>query len=122
MASPVATDQPEKALQYNHYMRSAAWRKSPARLREFAAADFKCRLCAAGPTEGAGLEAHHRSYIRFGHEIDGDLTALCRPCHNEVTSFLRRRRYASTVPFRSDTRRMTVVVPLFDPTREELFV
>ncbi|UCF52501.1 MAG: hypothetical protein JSV48_25330 [Bradyrhizobium sp.] len=88
-------------------------------MREFEAARFECRLCPAAASDGTLLEAHHRTYERFGCEADGDLTALCRNCHHHVTSFQRADRYALIVPLRADVRRLTVSVPLFDPTRME---
>jgi hypothetical protein len=106
-------------MKYDEYIASAAWRTNPVRLREFEAARFECRLCPAGVATGSALEAHHRIYERFGCEADGDLTALCRACHHEVTSFQRARRYALTKPLRADVRRLMVCVPLFDPTRGE---
>jgi hypothetical protein len=36
-----------------------------------------------------------------------------------VTSFQRASRYALIAPLRADVRRLTVSVPLFDPTRRE---
>jgi len=106
-------------MRYDEYVGSAAWLTNPVRLREFEAARFQCRLCPAGVATGSTLEAHHRTYERFGCEADGDLTALCRECHREVTSFQRAHRYALMKPLRADIRRLTVCVPLFDPTRTE---
>ncbi len=79
---------------YDDYIRSARWKESNARLAEFESAGYRCRVCN-DPKETSGLEAHHRTYARFGHEDAGDLTALCRECHGVVTDHLRRRRYAS---------------------------
>jgi hypothetical protein len=110
----------EQFMQYDEYIGSAAWRTNPVRLREFEAARFECRLCPAAASDGVPLEAHHRTYERFGCEAEGDLTALCRECHREVTSFQRAGRYALIAPLRADVRRLTVCVPLFDPTRGEL--
>lgn len=107
-------------MQYDEYIGSAAWRTNPVRLREFESARFECRLCPAAASDGVTLEAHHRTYVRFGREAEGDLTALCRECHREVTSFQRAGRYALIAPLRADVRRLTVCVPLFDPTRGEL--
>lgn len=102
------------ATAYPTYIASAAWRSNPARLREFEQAKFQCRLCPNAAADGYSLEAHHRTYARLGHEIEGDLTALCRECHRGVTSMLRARRYATAVP-----------PPLVDyvphPTTEPLF-
>lgn len=106
---------------YDEYLRSAAWRSNPVRLREFEAAGLQCRLCTNSAANGHALEAHHRTYERLGHEIDGDLTALCRECHKGVTSMLRARRYADSPPPRPQDFAPAVVDPrpLFDQTVEE---
>lgn len=88
-------DQPKD---YASYISSAMWRNNPARLRELATAGMQCRLCPNSQANGHIIEAHHRTYIRIGCEIDGDLTALCRECHKGVTSMLRARRYAELSP------------------------
>lgn len=107
-------------MTYGNYIQSNAWRSNPARLREFEAAGFACRLCPASAADGATLESHHRTYDRFGCETDGDLTSLCSDCHRAVTSFMRARRYALLKPLRSDVRRLSVDAPLIDPTRMEI--
>jgi 5-methylcytosine-specific restriction endonuclease McrA len=107
-------------MDYISYIASHRWRKNPARLREFATAGGKCRLCAAVRSAATPLEAHHRDYDNLGNEQDGDLVALCGECHREVTSFLRRRRYRSRSPLRSDVRRMRDGrATLCDPSRTE---
>jgi hypothetical protein len=107
-------------MTYTDYIQSNAWRTNPARLREFEAARFECRLCPATAAEGVTLESHHRVYDRLGSEIDGDLTSLCSACHREVTSFLRARRYALLQPLRADVTPIRVDAPLIDPTRMEV--
>jgi hypothetical protein len=107
-------------MDYVTYMASSRWRNNAARLREFATAGGKCRLCAAERTTAGSLEAHHRDYGNLGDEQDGDLVALCGECHREVTSFLRRRRYQSRTPLRADVRRMRDRrTALRDPSRTE---
>lgn len=92
-------------MNYLAYMSSQAWRNSPVRLREFAAAGFQCRLCPNSHAKGHVLEAHHRTYERLGSEVDGDLTTLCHECHRFVTSMLRARRYAAlSLPHPRDSR------------------
>lgn len=95
-------------MNYLEYIGSAKWGKSNARLGELAASGRRCRTCFAPEATGAPLEVHHRTYLRFGHELVGDLTALCRDCHRTITDALRRRRYASILPIIVDT------VPLFE--------
>jgi len=104
---------------YDKHLRSAAWRR--VRLREIAAADYRCRLCAREGAPDEPLEAHHRTYENFGCERDGDLTALCHECHFGVTGMIRARRYASQPASYSDIGRSVADgVPLFDPSDKEL--
>lgn len=104
-------------MNYHDYIASHRWRTNEARLRELAMAGGKCRLCSS---EAPPLEAHHRDYVNLGDEQDGDLVALCGECHREVTSFMRRRRYAACLPMSADAPRMhDVRAVLFDPTRTE---
>jgi hypothetical protein len=106
-------------MEYIKYMLSAAWRNNPVRLREFEAAGFQCRLCPNSLASGHVLEAHHRTYVRIGCEIDGDLTALCRDCHKGVTSMLRARRYAESGRPEAHDYFKTETFALFDPSARE---
>lgn len=94
----------EFSLEYRTYITSDAWRRNRARLAALADAGGHCRLCHAD----GSLEVHHSTYERLGREKRGDLIALCRECHRDVTSSLRARRYAIIVPKRAD------VLPLRD--------
>ena len=112
----VADAPPAVLLGYQEYILSARWKDSIARLAEFESAGYRCRVCN-DPREVSGLEAHHRTYARFGHEDAGDLTALCRECHGVVTDHLRRRRYALRRPKRADFRAaLENPTDLFDAT------
>lgn len=82
---------------YEAYIRSDAWRRSPARLAELRASGRRCRLCDRGPPDVA-LEVHHRTYARFGRELVGDLTTVCHECRPAVTDVLRARRHARRDP------------------------
>jgi hypothetical protein len=101
-------------MNYVTYIASHRWRTNPARVAELKAAGGRCRICF----DQSSLEAHHATYERLGCETVGDVLAVCRPCHVEITAFLRSRRYSGKKPVRMDvphlrdTRR-----PLFDPTR-----
>lgn len=91
---------------YAAYIRSPAWRDSPARRAELEASGFRCRICDRGSPE-ARLEVHHRSYQSFGREVVGDLTTLCSECHAVATDALRRRRYrVAELPPLVDTPRV----------------
>lgn len=106
-------------MNYISYIASSRWRKNPARVREMAVARGKCRLCSDSAA-ASPLEAHHRDYDNLGDERDGDLVALCRPCHREVTTFLRRRRYRSLRPLSANVPQMRDLRrTLTDPTRGE---
>jgi 5-methylcytosine-specific restriction endonuclease McrA len=108
-------------ISYVKYVRSKDWRMNSARLREFKAAHYQCRLCPNSKASGHKLEAHHRSYDRLGCEQDGDLTTLCSECHLGVTSMLRARRYAasSTQLMQESAQWVSDPNPLFDQTAEE---
>ena len=45
-------------MTYTDYIQSTAWRSNPARLREFEAAGFACRLCPAQAADGVTLGGH----------------------------------------------------------------
>ena len=106
-------------MHYRDYIGSNAWRTRPARLAELEASDFRCRICFAQASAEAPLEVHHRTYARFGRELVGDLTALCRPCHHTITDMLRRRRYARTAPKIIDAvPSIERSAPLFDPAAQ----
>ena len=90
---------------YEAYIRSQAWRTSPARLEELSRSGGRCRLCGRGAPE-VRIEVHHRDYVRLGREQPQDLCALCRECHVAATSELRRRRHAVEImPDLTDTPR-----------------
>lgn len=38
----------------------------------------RCQLC----NRGGELHVHHRTYERFGAEMEDDLTVLCAGCHD----------------------------------------
>src|SRR5262249_45311509 len=73
------------------YYSSAAWRHIRAAC--LARDGYRCRLCNS-PDD---LQAHHRTYERFGREALHDLTTLCASCHDVVTDHLRRIRFATRV-------------------------
>ena len=102
-------------VDYQKHLRSAAWRE--IRRRALAAAGHRCLLCPA--TEE--LEAHHRTYENLGEEREGDLTVLCRECHEVVTSMLRARKYANKpASYANIVRSIAETAPLFDPTDGEV--
>jgi hypothetical protein len=98
---------------YPTYMASDAWYESPARLEALRSAGFRCRICNAHSSQ-LPLQAHHRTYERLGAELPDDLTALCKLCHDEVTSFLRAREYALAQPLAVVDVVVEQRAPLFD--------
>lgn len=59
------------------YLRSRHWQR--ARQSAIARAGGRCAECGSRH----GLEVHHLTYARLGHESPGDLQVLCRYCHAE---------------------------------------
>ncbi|MHC2624001.1 hypothetical protein ACVIW2_006033 [Bradyrhizobium huanghuaihaiense] len=104
-------------MNYWHYIASEKWRTSPVRLAELQEAEHRCRICFSPGTEASPIEAHHATYIHLGCEQRGELLAICRDCHEEVTSFLRRRRYRGRRPRRADVPSLRDPrISLIDPT------
>ncbi len=63
--------------------------KDLARAVKFAARGC-CQICGRRfPYPFLGLQVHHNTYERLGHEFMADLTALCVPCHAHTTYRLR---------------------------------
>jgi hypothetical protein len=50
------------------------------------------------------MQVHHRTYVRFGAEQVGDLTALCATCHRVVTDHLRRKKFSQRTPAHADVQ------------------
>lgn len=66
-----------RSPEYEAYLRSSVWQAK--RQLALTAAGHRCQLCNAAQR----LDVHHRTYERFGGgELPGDLTVLCRPCHD----------------------------------------
>ena len=62
--------------EYRRYMESDKWKTIALETKRLA--NFRCQLCNK---EGI-LHVHHRTYERFGHELQSDLICLCEDCHN----------------------------------------
>ena len=76
---PKNSSQPRhRTPNYQAYLRSPSWKKKAeaAKIR----AGNRCQLCNKSRNE-VQLEAHHRTYERLGNELPGDITVLCRDCH-----------------------------------------
>ena len=68
--------QPTLKKEYEAYLSSDRWRK--LRLEVLERSKCKCELCEEAPA----TEVHHFTYIRLGHELLSDLTAVCHRCHD----------------------------------------
>ncbi len=66
-------------VDYQKYIQSDEWKAKAEAAKK--AAGYRCQVCNHGKDEGAILDAHHRTYIRLGHERPEDITVLCRDCH-----------------------------------------
>lgn len=64
------------SAEYEAYLQSPEWRER--RRRTLERDGYRCRVCNSPDN----LDAHHRTYERFGEELDEDLTTLCRRCHD----------------------------------------
>ena len=66
-------------VNYDEYIRSAAWKEKADAAK--ARAGHRCQICYGTHR----LQAHHRTYIRLGHELPTDITVLCDTCHGKVS-------------------------------------
>ena len=64
-------------VNYGEYLKSSRWKKKARAARK--RAGQRCQLCYA---DDVPLEVHHRTYMRLGWEVPGDLVALCGECHS----------------------------------------
>jgi chromosomal replication initiation ATPase DnaA len=79
-----------RTMPYDQYLLTPEWqeRRKQALLR----AQYRCQVCNS--TER--LHVHHRTYERRGAEEAGDLTVLCRDCH-ELYHFPSKRPVSTLV-------------------------
>jgi|SRR5262245_29505257 len=64
-----------RTMPYDQYLLTSEWQEK--RRQALERADCRCQLCYS-PDQ---LNVHHRTYKRRGNEDIGDLTVLCRVCH-----------------------------------------
>lgn len=74
--------------EYRQYIASEAWQQ---RRKLFLWSHQSCNRCGIGHQAAIeaydqGLHVHHQNYERVGCELDSDLEALCRRCH-EIETF-----------------------------------
>ncbi len=90
-------------MTYADYLASPQWQAR--REWTITAAGYRCQLCnASGP-----LDVHHRTYERLGHELPGDLIALCETCHERVHLFVLPPIPGATEADRNYRRRLAIV-------------
>jgi hypothetical protein len=63
-------------MSYADYLRTPHWQR--VRRRALLRSGGICRSCHR---ETYALDVHHQTYARLGAERDGDVLAICRPCH-----------------------------------------
>lgn len=67
-------------IDYNTYINSLEWREKRTEVAE--RAKYKCHRC--GKKIYSGYHIHHKTYVRFGHELLSDLEFLCPDCHTKL--------------------------------------
>lgn len=75
-------------VDYYEYIQSPAWREKSRAAQQ--RAGNRCQICNRSSRE-TQLNTHHRTYEHLGHERPGDLTVLCRDCH-ELYEFHKRMK------------------------------
>lgn len=61
-------------MDYENYLKTSHWQELKQRIY---AKYRQCQNCGAK----RGLDVHHKTYERLGHEKLSDLRLLCRECH-----------------------------------------
>ena len=77
---PIASPVPPN---YQEYLKSPEWQTK--RQEALTRAGNRCQICNSSER----LEAHHRTYKNLGRELEGDITILCRACHQLFYDFGR---------------------------------
>lgn len=70
--------EPSLKAEYEAYLESETWRKR--RLVILERASKICECCEYYPAN----EIHHKTYARIGQELDTDLMAVCKFCHDQI--------------------------------------
>jgi hypothetical protein len=78
-----------RRVDYYKYIASPEWKVKAEAAKK--AAGYRCQVCNHPKSEGAILDAHHRTYKRLGHERPEDITVLCRDCHELYESSKRQK-------------------------------
>lgn len=64
-------------MPYDEYLQTEHWRTT--RSKALKRAQMRCQLCNSKKK----LHVHHRTYERLGRELQSDLIALCKACHEK---------------------------------------
>lgn len=75
---------------YKRYLRTQNWQK--LRFEVLKRSGGKCEWCGYQPYKRGGLQIHHLSYDRVGHESLEDLIAICPRCHMEIHKITGKRK------------------------------
>lgn len=75
---------------YKRYLRTKNWQK--LRFKVLKRSGGKCERCGYQPYKRGGLQIHHLSYDRVGHESLEDLIAICPRCHMEIHKITGKRK------------------------------
>jgi 5-methylcytosine-specific restriction endonuclease McrA len=63
-------------MPYSAYLETDHWQA--VRARALRRAGRRCQICGAR----GRLDVHHNTYVRRGRELNSDVVALCRDCHD----------------------------------------
>lgn len=74
------TPEPIKEINYQEYIISEEWKEKSIEEKK---KNPRCSLC----NRKTILNVHHRTYVRLGQEIPGDLIVLCDECHDIFHQF-----------------------------------
>jgi 5-methylcytosine-specific restriction endonuclease McrA len=66
---------------YQEHLASPDWLAIRADVMQ--RANYRCQRCGSP----WGLQVHHRTYARLGHEQLNDLICLCRDCHRQLHGY-----------------------------------
>lgn len=69
---------PKGSIDYDAYIRSDDWLKSPVRVASLIDHEYKCGMC----TSDYRVAVHHITYENLGSEKIEDLIPLCKRCHD----------------------------------------
>jgi hypothetical protein len=70
-------------MTYQEYIQSDEWKSKAEAAKK--RAGYRCQVCNSPDY----LEAHHRTYERMCDELPGDITVLCKECHELFSQFGR---------------------------------